>query len=317
MARCLLHVTTLVGLIGIQNCAALEVEVPQAYRQVAHTLHLPADQVYLAALSHSGVRLDDGCLQPWPWTVTVEKKIHHYPSRADAHAALLKALAQHRRPIKAGLLQLDVSDVSASVSDLLNPKTNLMLGLTRWQQAHRQPKPVKLTFTQLAKYSYRERLNDGCKAQRTPSLASLRSASGALLRQHIARLVARLAPRYTVDPALVMAVIAQESGFNQHAVSSKHAQGLMQLIPDTAQRFGVANPYDPEDNLRGGIAYLHFLLRHFQGDVALTLAGYNAGENAVDKYQGIPPFPETRQYVQRIMATYPRALHPVPPPMPS
>ena len=91
----------------------------------------------------------------------------------------------------------------------------------------------------------------------------------------------------------------------------------LQLIPETAQRFGVRDPFDPEDNIRGGIAYLHFLLRHFQGDVALTLAAYNAGEKAVDKYQGIPPYPETRHYVRRSMANYPRTVHPVPPPVKS
>jgi hypothetical protein len=112
--------------------------------------------------------------------------------------------------------------------------------------------------------------------------------------------VERLAPEYGLDPALVLAVIRTESDFNPRALSPKGAQGLMQLIPATARRFGVEDPWDPVENLRGGLAYLRWLLDHFDGDVKLALAGYNAGENAVARYRGIPPYAETRRYVQVI-----------------
>ena len=93
-----------------------------------------------------------------------------------------------------------------------------------------------------------------------------------------------------------------ESNFNRLAVSPKNAQGLMQLIPETASRFGVKNAFDPAQNVRGGIAYLRWLLAYFEGDVRLVAAAYNAGERAVERHLGVPPFHETRDYVRRILA---------------
>ena len=113
-----------------------------------------------------------------------------------------------------------------------------------------------------------------------------------------------IAPTYGLQPALVLAVIEAESGFNDQARSPKDAQGLMQLIPATAERFGVQDPYDPVQNLRGGMAYLRWLLAYFRGDVRLTLAGYNAGEGAVVRHGGVPPYAETRAYVDRITRVY-------------
>jgi soluble lytic murein transglycosylase-like protein len=119
-----------------------------------------------------------------------------------------------------------------------------------------------------------------------------------------------MAPTYGLQPELVLAVIEAESAFNHQARSIKNAQGLMQLIPATAERFGVQDPYDPVQNLRGGMAYLRWLLAYFQGDVRLTLAGYNAGEGAVLRYGGVPPYAETRAYVEKITQVYGLAAHP-------
>jgi soluble lytic murein transglycosylase-like protein len=116
----------------------------------------------------------------------------------------------------------------------------------------------------------------------------------------IADLVRTLAPQYRLDPDLVLAVVEMESNFDPTALSHKNAQGLMQLIPATAERFGVDDVWDPEQNLRGGMSYLRWLLDHFDGDIKLALAGYNAGEQAVRRYRGIPPYAETREYVERI-----------------
>jgi soluble lytic murein transglycosylase-like protein len=130
------------------------------------------------------------------------------------------------------------------------------------------------------------------------------------VRSDIARLVQRWAPESSIDPALVMALIATESSFDPQAVSPKNAQGLMQLIPATALRFGVKKPFDPADNLRGGLAYLRWLMAYFKGNVALVLAAYNAGEQAVDRYRGIPPYRETREYVKQITSVYTKPTHP-------
>ena len=126
----------------------------------------------------------------------------------------------------------------------------------------------------------------------------------------IFNLVHQLAPRYEVDPKLALAVISVESAFNVRAKSPKNAQGLMQLIPETAQRFRVKNAFDPAENIKGGLAYLQWLLAFFRGDVSLVAAAYNAGERAVERYHGIPPYPETRDYVRKITQLYRKPNHP-------
>lgn len=147
-----------------------------------------------------------------------------------------------------------------------------------------------------------------CLNEPVPVQAESPSSLGA--RKDIELLVQRWAPEYSVDPKLVMAVIAVESKFDANAVSPKNAQGLMQLVPATAVRFGVKNAYNPLENLQGGLAYLQWLMAYFKGDVALVLAAYNAGEEAVEKYRGIPPYRETRNYVRRITNVYKKASHP-------
>lgn len=121
---------------------------------------------------------------------------------------------------------------------------------------------------------------------------------------HIDALVRRLAPQYQVSPQLALAIIAVESNFNVSALSPKNAMGLMQLIPETAKRFGVRNAFDAQQNIRGGLAYLRWLLAYFEGDVILVAAAYNAGEGAVNQHRGIPPYDETREYVKRVMSRF-------------
>ncbi len=123
-------------------------------------------------------------------------------------------------------------------------------------------------------------------------------------------LVRKLSAEYRVQPQLALAVIEAESNFNVAALSPKNAKGLMQLIPATAERFGVRNPYDPAQNIRGGMAYLRWLLAYFEGDVLLVAAAYNAGEGAVDRYRGVPPYAETRGYVRKILKATGSLSHP-------
>ncbi len=135
----------------------------------------------------------------------------------------------------------------------------------------------------------------------------------AIAPPHIFDLVTRLAPVYKVEPQLVFAIIHAESNFDSLALSGKNARGLMQLIPDTAERFNVRNSYDPAQNIRGGMSYLRWLLAYFEGDVALVAAAYNAGEGKVERYRGIPPYLETRAYVLKVLKAVGMGLHPFDP----
>jgi hypothetical protein len=130
-------------------------------------------------------------------------------------------------------------------------------------------------------------------------------------RRWIVPLVETVGSWYGIDPKLALSVIAVESGFRTQATSPKDAMGLMQLIPATAERFNVRDAYDATQNLRGGIAYLRWLLARYRGDVRLAVAAYNAGERRVDRHRGVPPIAETREYVLRVMALYGRETHPV------
>lgn len=112
--------------------------------------------------------------------------------------------------------------------------------------------------------------------------------------------IAAAAREYGVEEAVVRAVIHAESAFNPTALSHAGAQGLMQLMPATARRFGVTDSYDAQQNIRGGVQYLAWLLKRFNGDLTLAAAGYNAGEGAVDRHRGVPPYSETQRYVQRV-----------------
>jgi len=132
----------------------------------------------------------------------------------------------------------------------------------------------------------------------------------AIAPRKIFDLVMKMAPQYQVEPQLALAIIAAESNFNSLALSPKNAQGLMQLIPQTSERFKVKNPFDPAQNIRGGLTYLRWLLAYFEGDVALVAAAYNAGEGKVERYRGVPPYLETRAYVQRIIRAVGAQVHP-------
>ncbi len=127
-------------------------------------------------------------------------------------------------------------------------------------------------------------------------------------------IIYRAGKKAGVDPRFIHAVIKQESKYDPKAVSYVGAEGLMQMMPATAKRFGLKDPFDPKANVEAGTKYLKWLLKRFDGDVSLALAGYNAGEGSVDKYKGIPPYNETQNYVKKIVNTYGKTYHPVLPP---
>lgn len=126
------------------------------------------------------------------------------------------------------------------------------------------------------------------------------------------RIILEAGEKQGVDPRFIHAVIWQESKYKVDARSHAGAQGLMQLMPATAKRFGCEHPEDPKENITAGTKYLSWLLKRFAGNVELALAGYNAGEGSVDKYEGIPPYNETQNYVKIISQRYGKMYHPVP-----
>jgi hypothetical protein len=136
------------------------------------------------------------------------------------------------------------------------------------------------------------------------------TARGPIFRSKYDRMIVDAAKKFDVDAALVSAVIKAESDFNPREISNKGARGLMQLMPATAERFGVMNSFDAKANINGGVRYLRWLLDTFEGNADLAVAAYNAGEGNIAKYNGVPPFRETFTYIRRVA----RALLPVPAP---
>jgi soluble lytic murein transglycosylase-like protein len=132
--------------------------------------------------------------------------------------------------------------------------------------------------------------------------------------EELDRIIFEAGQKQGIDPRFLHAVIWQESKYQLRARSHAGAQGYMQLMPATAKRFGCDDPYDPVENIEAGTKYLGWLLKRFSGDVELALAGYNAGEGAVDKYDGVPPYNETQKYVKIISKRYGKTYHPVLPP---
>ncbi len=138
------------------------------------------------------------------------------------------------------------------------------------------------------------------RAVKPRSIASAPAEPDTPIPTGLNQLVATVAARHDLSPQLIHAVIKTESNYNPYAISPKGALGLMQLMPSTARRFSVDHVFDPQENIEGGARYLKYLLELYNGDYPLALAAYNAGEAAVAKYNGIPPFPETRNYVVQV-----------------
>ena len=158
----------------------------------------------------------------------------------------------------------------------------------------KRPAGVAVAAMRTIRYSYMESCY-ACGSKPGVNFRTLRLNTTAYRDE-----VRAAAREHGVDEAIVRAIIHAESAFNPNALSRVGAQGLMQLMPATARRFGVGNAFEPRQNINGGVKYLAWLLKRFKGDLTLAAAGYNAGEGAVDKYKGVPPYRETRHYVDRV-----------------
>jgi hypothetical protein len=236
-----------------------------------HGEGVPKDQRKAALLYCEGARAGDPeAMYSLGWMYANGRGVAH----DDAAAASLFALAAAAGHAEAGRMLRFVGDDGGTLPDCMRPP----------EPPPREPEPVAEfepdPFAELPPW-----------------------------KRKIADQVILLAPRYALDPRLALAIITVESNFEPRARSQKDARGLMQLIPKTASRFKVSNPYDIKDNLRGGLEYLRWLLAYYQGNVELAVAAYNAGEAAVDRYRGIPPFAETRDYVRRVLRLFRREWH--------
>ena len=122
------------------------------------------------------------------------------------------------------------------------------------------------------------------------------------------KIIKAVAEKYNLEASLIHSIIRAESDYDPYCVSSKGALGLMQLMPETARIYGVGNPFEPRDNIEGGVRYLKELMSLYNRRTKFVLAAYNAGQTAVKKYAGIPPYPETRNYIEKVMASYPKSF---------
>ncbi|MCB1808527.1 MAG: lytic transglycosylase domain-containing protein [Candidatus Competibacteraceae bacterium] len=263
--------------------------LPLAYRTVAADYQVPAEVLYVLAQTASASRLSQGSAQPWPWLITVAGRSERYFSRRAARQALQRYQGQGQQALAAGLLQLDPAQFSEPAA-VFDPWRNLRVGAARLKRHYQVQGNWALAAAQFAP----------SKQTRVASLKHINWHN----QRRFAPAVAQIARHHRLEPALLHAVISVESAYRPDATSPAGAQGLMQLMPATARRFGVRDPYQPLANIDGGARYLRRLLDTLQA-LPLALAAYNAGENAVRRYgYRIPPYRETQAYVPHVLSWY-------------
>ena len=267
-------------------------EVPAAYVQAAEEQGIPAERLYALAKARSGAALSSGEVRPWPWTVGTGGHLTQFQTR-EAVYRLAAYYRRRGRAVRIGLLQLD-AERFPDLWTALDPRAQLESGARLLSASFKRAGDWDKAIAQLSRDP----------TSFTPGTAAY-AVNWAGYRR-FAPLIHNTAARHRLDPALLHAVVAAESNYRPRAKSPKGAQGLMQLIPKTARRFGVTDAGDPAKNMDGGARYLRWLLDVFK-DTRLALAGYNAGERAVIRHgYTVPPYRETRAYVPRVLGLYQR-----------
>ena len=230
--------------------------------------------------------------------------------RAFAQSSRITPLSEEGRTI---YVDAPVSHTASDSSKSLNRGT----GLVYWSRVEHRWKPVPPPTPSAMKAARSAAAEVDQDVATAPANPVMNTAEGetspdnreiirgrGMTSAELDRIVQEAAQRHDVDPNLVRALIKVESNFNAHAVSPKGAIGLMQLMPSTARTLNVSNPFDPQQNVDGGVRHLKRLLQDFNGDVKLSLAAYNAGAGAVTRANGVPRYGETRKYVKRITGLY-------------
>jgi soluble lytic murein transglycosylase-like protein len=290
--------------------ASAATQWPNVWRTAAADHGLDPAVLYAAALEASGRASDDGRVAPWPWTLRVSGRLQHYQGLAQARRALaaLRAddtdLIGQRREVRVGIMGVPLEG-SPQDDTALDPRKNLKRGA---ELLARRLAAAPEEATRLAKAAEPLRgamPTASAGTQTTRGEAAAPASYAACLpeaKRPVAEAVATAARRHNLDPAYALAVALNESALRQSAVSPAGARGIMQLMPGTAARYG-ADPSDADQNIEAGVRYLRDLAELFGSDPRLVAAGYNAGEGAVMRHGGLPPYRETLAYVPKVLAT--------------
>lgn len=279
---------------------ALAIHVPKHYQWAAEQNNVSAQMLYALALSETGIENNYGHYIAWPWSVKVDGHFYQYKSRNELFAYLVKHLNSSKK-ITFGLAGFNLSSfqTSADVWRATDVSSNLLhigqfIAYKQCKSFYRCVASFKVSKKASIKRKWREpKMIDSLKPNKA-------------MPRFVEAIVIKASKQTGIKPALIAAVIAQESQFKIYAKSHAGAMGLMQLMPNTARYLGLkkADFYDPEKNILAGAEYLREQLENFDGNVSYALAAYNAGPGAVRKYNGIPPYRETKKYVPRVLAYY-------------
>jgi len=300
----------LLTLMAFSASVGADAQWPDAWRTAAADHGLDPAVLYAAALEASGRASDDGRVAPWPWTLRVSGRVQHYQGLAQARRALdaLQAddtdLIGQRREVRVGIMGVPL-DWSPQEGTALEPGPNLKRGAELLARRLAAAPEEAARLAKVAESLRGAMPTTSAGTQTTQGEAAAPASYAACLpeaKRPVAEAVATAARRHNLDPAYALAVAMNESALRQSALSPAGARGVMQLMAGTAARYG-ADPSDADQNIEAGVRYLRDLAELFGAHPGLVAAGYNAGEGAVMRHGGLPPYRETLAYVPKVLAT--------------